>query len=409
MNVTNYFKKIKKFISQIAWARKLRNYQLYIHRAFKSIAVSNKKFTYSKRFAFLVHEPMMYVHYESVWKALGKENFIIVTTNHCFTDSVGNKKLGTNRFMESIEANNYEMIDVETVLSSGKKFEYSISNHIISGSTTLEGPGHDTYLPCLVGKNRIRFMYGADLSDGWSLQRWNEIYDYFLCHGINDERELRKRFKGQTYVMGYPRYDRYFSEDIDLRSISKEFSIDPKKKTLLWMPTLGGEYSSIPIYAEPLSSLQKNFNIIIRPHPISFVSEIEYINLLDRFKFQIDSNPLRDMNELFKLADIVLADNGGTPFSAIFLGKNLIFLDVPEDVIENSDFTNYFKESSVMQLKKHLPALKQDQVQTLADIANSEEFYTENTKTIEMLFKSFFDSPRGGGAMRVAEIFTRLP
>jgi len=34
----------------------------------------------SKKFAFLVHDPLMLVHYKDVWKALGNSNFVIITT-----------------------------------------------------------------------------------------------------------------------------------------------------------------------------------------------------------------------------------------------------------------------------------------------------------------------------------------
>jgi CDP-glycerol glycerophosphotransferase (TagB/SpsB family) len=252
-------------------------------------------------------------------------------------------------------------------------------------------------------------MYGADISDGWSLQPWNEIYDIFLCHGVNDERELNKRFKGKTFVMGYPRYDRYFSEDIDLTAIRAEFAINVSKKTILWMPTLGGEYSSIPLFAEPLSKLTEKYNIIVRPHPLSFVQEKDFIELLDKFNFKIDKSALRDMNELFGAADVILTDNGGTPFSGIFLGKNVVFLDVPDaDVESQSSTSSFLAGSSVMEIKKYLPVIATEEISRLESMLESDTFYKENDACVEMLFKRYFDSPRGGGAQRVANYFKTL-
>jgi CDP-glycerol glycerophosphotransferase (TagB/SpsB family) len=252
-------------------------------------------------------------------------------------------------------------------------------------------------------------MYGADISDGWSLQPWNEIYDIFLCHGVNDERELKKRFKGKTFVMGYPRYDRYFSEEIDLTPIRSEFSIDRSKKTILWMPTLGGEYSSIPLFAEALSKLKDKFNIIVRPHPLSFVQEKDFIVILENCNFNIDEVALRDMNELFSIADVILTDNGGTPFSGIFLGKNVVFLDVPDASVESkSDNSSILAGSSVMELKKHLPSISIKDLSPLETMLESSDFYKENDACVEMLFKKYFDSPRGNGAQRVANFFQSL-
>lgn len=388
------------------------------------------------KFAFLVHDPIMLVHYADVWKALGSSNFTIVLARHFSHDLRDNEKLGLSAFFNHVHTEGYKIRKMSEIVNCGIKFEYVVTNHRISGSIESAKPDtvvmyfkkllnrglslldkgpvwefevdEDTYLPLQVGKKQIRYMYGADISDGWSLASWNNIYDIFLCHGINDEREIKKRFKGKTYVMGYPRYDRYFSAEIDLDNIKREFGIAESKKTVLWMPTLGGEYSSIPLFAEPLARLSEKYNIIVRPHPFSFVEEKDFIALLEKLNFNIDRNALRDMNELFGVADVVLADNGGTPFSAIFLGKNVIFLDVPDDLGAESASTRYFANSSVMELKKHLPVVSHLDFRLLENMLDSEEFYLENNKQIDALFKRYFDSPRGGGAKRVADIFNSL-
>lgn len=390
----------------------------------------------NKKFAFLVHDPIMLVHYKDVWKAIGRSNFLIITTEYFAGNNEGDEKLGLASFLKHINDENYEVIKITEVINCEIKFEYVITNHIISGSTKearfklfdrfkklvnrgLSYIGKspkwifpvdlNTYLPLQVGKKQIRYMYGADISDGWSLQGWNEIYDIFLCHGVNDERELNKRFKGKTFVMGYPRYDRFFAEDIDLNSIKAEFKIEPTKKTVLWMPTLAGDYSSIPIFAESLSKLINKYNIVVRPHPFSFVQEKDLIILLEKFNFNIDRTAQRDMNELFGMADIILADNGGTPFSAIFLGKNVIFLDIPSAKFDdNSSSAAVFIGSSVMELKEHLPVITHEEISGLESMLENESFYKENDVSVEMLFKKYFDSPRGGGAQRVAEYFKIL-
>lgn len=386
----------------------------------------------SKKFAFLVHDPIMLVHYKDVWKAIGSSNFLIITSEYFARTNEGDEKLGLASFLKHINDENYEVRKITQVINCGIKYEYVITNHIISGSTKEVlfkcsdylkklinrglsyfgkssiwnfGVDINTYLPLQVGKNQIRYMYGADISDGWSLQGWNEIYDVFLCHGVNDERELNKRFKGKTFVMGYPRYDRFFSENIDLDAIKAEFAIEANKKTVLWMPTLAGEYSSIPLFAEPLSKLADKYNLIVRPHPLSFVQEKDLIVLLEKFNFIMDRTALRDMNELFSIPDVILADNGGTPFSAIFLGKNVIFLDVPDDLGADSEATSYIANSSVQELKEYLPIVNHQDIKALELMLDSEEFYKQNSNDIDELFIKYFNSPRGGGAQRVTDVF----
>ena len=389
-----------------------------------------------KKFAFLVHDPIMLVHYADVWKEIGSSNFTIVLTNYFSSDVHGIAKPGLSEFSNHVRTEGYEVKKITEILNCGIKFEYVVTNHKISGSTmdvkpetaakyftkllnrvllfNDKGPAWkfkvdvNTYLPLQVGNKQIRYMYGADISDGWSLQSWNNIYDVFLCHGVNDEREIKKRFKGKTFIMGYPRYDRFFSGEIDLTNIKREFELSESKKTVLWMPTLGGDCSSIPLFAEPLSTISNEYNIIVRPHPFSFVMEKDFICLLEKFNFNIDRNALRDMNELFGVADVVLADNGGSPFSAIFLGKNVVFLDVPDDLGPESAKTAFIAGSSVIELKRHLPVVNNQDIHLLENMLDSEEFYKKNSKHIDALFKKYFDSPRGGGAKRVADIFSSL-
>lgn len=388
------------------------------------------------RFAFLLHDPLMLVHYADVWRAMRPSYFTIVLTEFFSSDVNGNERMGLSDFLKHVYEEGYEVKLIKEIISCGIKFEYVVTNHVISGTTMNGKPetagvyfnkllnrfllqigkdfvwkfevDRDLYLPLQVGKKQIRYMYGADISDGWSLQSWNNIYDIFLCHGVNDEREIKKRFKGKTLIMGYPRYDRFFSGDMDLSNIRREFGVSESKKTVLWMPTLGGDYSSIPLFAGPLSTISRKYNIIVRPHPFSFVQEKDFISLLEKFHFNIDRNAVRDMNELFGVADVILADNGGTPFSAIFLGKNVIFLDVPDDLGSESASSSYIVGSSVIELKKHLPVVSHHDIILLESMLDSEKYYVENKKIIETLFKQYFDSPRGGGAKRVAEILSSL-
>lgn len=390
----------------------------------------------TKKFAFLIHEPSMMVHYADVWKALDPSKFAIITTEWFGRDVNGNEKIGAVDFFNYASMRGYEVRKINEIINCGIKFEYVVTNHVISGSakeSKLETDGDnlkklinrglvfkgkyplwefpvdiETYLPLQVGNKQIRYMYGADISDGWSLQNWNEIYDVFLCHGVNDQREIKKRFKGTTFVMGYPRYDRFFSENIDLSDIRSEFGISGSKKTVLWMPTLGGDYSSIPLFAEPFSKLNEKYNIIVRPHPISFVQETDFITLLEKFNFVIDRNAVRDMNELFGVANVVLVDNGGTPFSAIFLGKNVVFLDVPDDLGSESPATAYIARSSVTELKKIFPVIKCSETDVLERMLDSEDFYSDNSKTVGIAFQRYFGTPRGGGAKRVANFLNLL-
>ncbi|HET8744038.1 MAG TPA: CDP-glycerol glycerophosphotransferase family protein [Ramlibacter sp.] len=385
----------------------------------------------SMTFAFVVHEPMMLDHYAGVWRALGRSRFAIVLTEHFHLDDKGAEKEGVAAFLQHVEREGYELLDVKDVIRRGIAFPNVVTNHVISGWTAARKPVSpedeakkrrngrlaavgrphqwdfevdiDTYLPLQIGRRQIRYMYGADLSDAWSLQPWNEIYDIFLCHGVNDQKIVSQRFAGTTFIMGYPRYDEYFRPDLDTSAVRQEFGLVQGRKTLLWMPTLGGTGSSIPLFAQSLAALRGEFNLVVRPHPLSFVQEPQFIEELDRLGFAVDRNATRNMNQLFKAADLVLADYGGTPFSAIFIGKPLVFLDVP-----GGDELPMNAGSTVLELKRRLPVIAPGEVDRLASMLRAESFWAEIGRSVDALFDTYFGGTRGGGAARVADYFERI-
>lgn len=389
------------------------------------------KFRSVKQFAFLVHEPSMLDHYAGVWKALGSARFAIVLTEHFYLDESGAEKNGVGFFMTHVRQEGYDVHHVRDIVSLGIRFPHVVTNHVIAGYTPERKPvtpeditkkrrnrrlaalgrpmawrfevAIDTYLPLQIGDRQIRYMYGADLSDAWSLQPWNEIYDLFLCHGVNDERIVSQRFHGKTFIMGYPRYDAFFEPGLDVSRVREEFGLVEGRKTLLWMPTLGGTGSSIPVFAQPFAGLFDRFNVIVRPHPLSFIQEPAFIAQLERLGFRIDRNATRSMNELYRVADVVFADYGGTPFSAIFVGKNLFFLDVP-----GADELPMNAGSTVLDLKKRLPVLGADDFVTLPNLLASDEFLARNRQRVDELFGTYFGGQRGGGSARLADYLQRI-
>jgi len=387
--------------------------------------------------AFLVHEPTLFTHYSSVWAEMKHADFVIVllynfnAVNHGIVP-------GAKIFIDKIVELGYEFQYFDDVLRHGFKYKYVVSNHKISGQSCKPSPIHKRfktkvrvvakhalnftfrlcaserryqvlrndpvqYRPLQIGIYQIRFMYGADIGDGWSLQGWNEIYDLFLCHGPNDEEQLRKRFRGTTAIMGYPRYDRYFSSDLDVSNIIKEFKISNTKKTILWMPTLGEGACSIPHYAKAVSGLFSDYNVIVRPHPISFRDEPQNIDLLRSLSYVIDSDATRDMNELFKIADVVLCDYGGSAFGAIYLDKMLILLDVPGS---ESYFT--VVNSSNLELREYLPIIKPTEAHRLMTLIEDDKQWKTQEGNRRVLFDKYFADYRGSSSHKAAEILSNL-
>jgi hypothetical protein len=384
------------------------------------------------KIAFLVHEPIMYAHYSSVWSAMDRNAFVIVFLN-AFADSAWKTTAGMEECVEKIRVHGYEYTYLDDVLRGGIKYKYVVSNHCMGGSSvhptryfglknSLRSASNRVagwlgsgkryvvthcdpiqYIPLQVGIKQIRFMYGADIGEGWSLQSWNVIYDLFLCHGPNDEAALRKRFRGKIAVMGYPRYDAFFDPHLEIDSVVREFGIDPTKKTLLWITTTGEGASSIPSFARPISGLTDRHNVIVRPHPIAFRAEPRDIELLRSLNFKIDSNPLRDMNKLYKAADFVLCDYGGSAFSVIYLGKKLILLDVP-----GSEKSPWLQSASNFELHETVPVVGVENFRTIHDMISEDKLWEAWDDRRAALFKRYFADCRGTSSLKAAEILRNL-
>jgi hypothetical protein len=389
-----------------------------------------------KKIAFLVNDnnPILYSHYQSVWKELKRESFVIVLLS-----SEENRTLEGRHFIKTITALGYRIDHFLNIIQHGYKYQNVVSNHSMGGSSLRHSQAqkkliqiknviktvlnrilvflgktsrfalddyNDQYFPLRIGIKQIRFMYGADISDGYSLQKWNRMYDLFLCHGSNDKEQIQKRFNGKTIIIGYPRYDRYFLRELDVSNIIREFKVVQSKKTILWLPTFDAfldNTCSIPFFAKEIAKLKENFNIIVRPHPNSFHVEKDNIKLLEYLSFNIDSNVMRDTSDLFRISDVVLCDYGGSAFGALYLGKKLLFLEVP--VSANAAIV---KNSSNLEIMKHFPILKVEDIKYLENIINNERYWQECMNNAKNLSKKYFSDYRGSSSLKAADVLNNI-
>lgn len=392
------------------------------------------------KIAFLAHEPSIYAHYSNVWAELEVNSFVIVLLGAL--GKKGKKSAGVDDFLEKVNSSKYEIVYLEDLILSKTKYRFIVSNHIMGGRRVQplkifgwsvvylknlvkllfnqfnliigipkvyklhKGPIDPVqFIPLQAGLKQVRFMYGADVSDAWSLDAWNEIYDLFLCHGPNDEFHLKKRFTGKTILMGYPRYDEYFRNDLQIADTNSEFSIDKTKKTILWMPTLdqpGGIFSSIPFFANKLSELASEFNFIVRPHPIALRTNPELASSLKGLGFLVDTDPTRNMNKLFKISDVVLCDQGGSAFGALYLEKRLILLELLSD-------TNLALSSNA-DLKNHFPIFREDDdIKKLQLLISDDELWKGALLRSREIKSKYFLDTDGKSAAKAADILKKLP
>lgn len=160
-------------------------------------------------------------------------------------------------------------------------------------------------------------------------------FTHLFLQGYNQVEQVRDiGFKGEIYVIGYPRFDNYFeltSTDTE-QSLTTLLNLDRAKKTILYTPT-HSLHTSLWYYCEDMISLTAHYNVIIKPHLASFSDEKE-AGVIQRVKkggVHVISSSLEN-SLLYKAADYVLADYGGSVLSAIYLAKKTILLNSSADL-----------------------------------------------------------------------------
>lgn len=72
----------------------------------------------------------------------------------------------------------------------------------------------------------------------------------------------------------------------------------------------------------------EQYNVIVKTHPLSASAEPDALKVLRQYPFTSVITHVYDNLTLFRCADFVVCDYGGTPFGALYLDKNLLLLNV---------------------------------------------------------------------------------
>jgi hypothetical protein len=128
--------------------------------------------------------------------------------------------------------------------------------------------------------------------------------------------------------MGYPRFDRFFTEKYDRNELLRRYNCDPAKQTIAWLPTWK-ELSSVGLFDQEISALTKEYNVIVKLHPLMPLSEPHRVEALKQYQFTHLITDQSDNLPLYQIADYMLFDYGGPPLAGIYTDKKMILLNVP--------------------------------------------------------------------------------
>ncbi len=328
-----------------------------------------------KRIGFLIHTLELINHYACIWDLLPEDSFDVVLCGEAETADAAN--------FAHWKCN---VVAVSKVIHSHARYQYLVSNH----SFNLSG----TDLIKQLGDVNIRFMYAAGKS-GWNLSEWNKLYDVIFCFGPYHAAKFSDSTDAVILQMGYPRFDRYFTQQLNRDDLYARYGCDPLKQTVVWLPTWK-TLSSVTHFDEEISALTVRYNVIIKLHPLMPESEPDRVKALMRHHFTHVITDSSDNLPLYQLADFMLFDYGGPPLAAIYADKNLILLNVEGAV--DDDLTG--EDSPDITIRRHLVNVNPGD-KAIAELLADSSLWEQQRPVRHALRKTYF-APYYGFSAQVA-------
>jgi hypothetical protein len=160
----------------------------------------------------------------------------------------------------------------------------------------------------------------------------NDTVSLFFCQGDQQAGDYRQTYPDrECLAVGVPRLDGLSTVLADKAGVARRYGLDPGKPTLVWMPTHSGPLTgAIELFAEALRDLAGQWNLALKPHNNSFQEppDCYYLGALaEDGKIKVIRHPDDDA-DLFGVADVILADLGGSIYGALSADRDLIVTDV---------------------------------------------------------------------------------
>ena len=157
-------------------------------------------------------------------------------------------------------------------------------------------------------------------------------FDKIFCHSNFDKNKLNDIGFNNTYIIGFPRYNRRNLESKN--SLIDEFNIEPNEKLLFWLPSrldrARNKDSNIFLWIKLLGKIAKQYKFICRPHPD--LVDKKLIKILKKNNFLVDINKNRKLVEIYESSSYIFCDYGETIFSSLLFDKKVILLNYYADI-----------------------------------------------------------------------------
>ena len=336
-----------------------------------------------EQLGFVVHAAEMFNHYGPVWKLMPSDSFEIVVA------ASGEERV---RIHQMAMMSGYTSVDAVQLIKERERYHHLVSNHSLA---SVDG----VFVMQSLGERNIRFMYALGKARH-NFAEWNKLYDMIMCFGPYQVENLDFCESSIKAQMGYPRYDDYFNKEENKEEIAARYDCDPNLPTIVWLPTWV-DLCSLDLYSKDLAALSSAYNVIVKPHPLSIHTEQARIERLRGLPFTRVITEHVDNLELFRIADYVACDYGGTAFGALYLDKNILLLNVPG--AENDVLTG--KESADITLRETLFSIDPSKASEIPELLADDVMWEQQKQVRRQLRGRYFAPYQGFSAIVAANVF----
>ncbi|MCP5266387.1 MAG: hypothetical protein H6934_09740 [Burkholderiaceae bacterium] len=280
----------------------------------------------------------------------------------------------------------------DAALAAGHCYDVVVSNQ-------MQVLPFDDGVPRLtrLGRRQVRLLYALGKLR-WNLSDWNSHYHRILCFGPYQRALFQWAFPGVVVdEVGYPRFDHFFDDEPTRDEAMRRFGLDPARRTVVWLPTYGS-LSSIDAYLGPVASLTAGCNVIVKAHPGTPLQEPERWARLCGSSIKVVEQSDLDNVVLFRIADWVLADYGGSAFGALYTRKPVLLLNAPGDLFAADTGWG----SADLALRRWLPNLDPSQAERVGELLFDDSLWASLSSTRSALRRELFTDCDGGSGQRAA-------
>lgn len=314
----------------------------------------------------------------------------------------------------------YASVWYQDIYLQGPRYEFTLSNYYIYYYDVRSEQGQfkgRLYLPQMIGKQAIRLMYTLGV-DYWSYGNWNTIFQHQFCYGPWQAERLQA-FGGKTHQIGYPRYDRFFNQTRNAdqnRAFVSQLGGDPDKASIVCLPT---RYQhTLRLFAETLAALNSEYNVFVKPHPLTWQEEPGLIRWLQTLPFTALIEGA-DSLQLLSIADFVVCDYGGSAFGALYTDRNLLLFNHYPDTLFDPvklhielpsarPMTVHKLNPTEVYLRQSIANLDPGQQTQLPALLKDFDFWKAQKQMRANLRQEFFAPYYGNSAQQAAEILKTL-